>query len=574
MKYFDIKTRLLIQIIIICLFISAFSTSYAYYLGTVKGNENAKSTVIESGSIALNFEDGPEVNASNMIPGQSIKKAFSVKNIGTADTTYDVYFSKLINTFEDENDLVYVIHSEDGCSLNEQTIVPSIQDDAKIISSCNIVSGQTHNYEIEITFLETDDNQIDNMGASFSASIGVNKYESIESIAILEAGPKLNEDFKLLAGDVCDSELQSTFEASKAQTEFFGYETPFVFKENSNVKHIKVVDEAPGLDTNYKIISDEESLIKIKAWFDNDTIKIYSKASKLKFGENASHTFDAFAYLEDLDLSEFDTSNSKYFTSMFDSDYYLTSLNLGDNFDTSNALVMNYMFNFDISLSTLDLKDKFDTSKVVTSAGMFKSMRTLESLDLKDKFNTSRVVYMYEMFGDMNSLTYLNLGDKFDTSNVTEMSYMFNGVNHLDSLDLKDKFDTSNVTSMRSMFASLNNLTEFKIGNKFDTSKVTNMNAFFTWGQKLKVLDLGPKFTMKNVSDARYMLNNMDELETIYVPSTFEKKSSFQSNSMFANDKKLKGGNGTGFSSSYIDGIYARIDGGTSSPGYLTLKEY
>jgi len=100
------------------------------------------------------------------------------------------------------------------------------------------------------------------------------------------------------------------------------------------------------------------------------------------------------------------------------------------------------------------------------------------------------------------------------------------------------------------------------------------MNAFFTWGQKLKVLDLGPKFTMKNVSDARYMLNNMDELETIYVPSTFEKKSSFQSNSMFANDKKLKGGNGTGFSSSYIDGIYARIDGGTSSPGYLTLKEY
>ena len=41
---------------------------------------------------------------------------------------------------------------------------------------------------------------------------------------------------------------------------------------------------------------------------------------------------------------------------------------------------------------------------------------------------------------------------------------------------------------------------------------------------------------------------------------------------MFNNSKKLVGGNGTVYSHSYTDKTYARIDGGTSSPGYFTLK--
>ena len=41
---------------------------------------------------------------------------------------------------------------------------------------------------------------------------------------------------------------------------------------------------------------------------------------------------------------------------------------------------------------------------------------------------------------------------------------------------------------------------------------------------------------------------------------------------MFYNTTNLVGGSGTKYNRSYVDKTYARIDGGTSSPGYFTAK--
>ena len=41
---------------------------------------------------------------------------------------------------------------------------------------------------------------------------------------------------------------------------------------------------------------------------------------------------------------------------------------------------------------------------------------------------------------------------------------------------------------------------------------------------------------------------------------------------MFTNCTSLKGGAGTTFGSAKTDKMYARIDGGTSAPGYFTAK--
>ena len=42
---------------------------------------------------------------------------------------------------------------------------------------------------------------------------------------------------------------------------------------------------------------------------------------------------------------------------------------------------------------------------------------------------------------------------------------------------------------------------------------------------------------------------------------------------MFKEVTNLVGGNGTVYNSSHVDKTYARLDGGTSSPGYFTLKQ-
>ena len=41
---------------------------------------------------------------------------------------------------------------------------------------------------------------------------------------------------------------------------------------------------------------------------------------------------------------------------------------------------------------------------------------------------------------------------------------------------------------------------------------------------------------------------------------------------MFTNATNIEGGSGTKYNSPYVDKTYARIDGGTSSPGYFTAK--
>lgn len=155
---------------------------------------------------------------------------------------------------------------------------------------------------------------------------------------------------------------------------------------------------------------------------------------------------------------------------------YLTNLNNINlsNFDTSNVIVMSGMFQRDSNLKNLDLTN-FNTSKVTDMGAMFQGNSSLTDLNISS-FNTSNVTNMYSMFHSNNSLTSLNLSN-FDTSKVTQMQGMFYKVSKLTNLDLSN-FDTSNVTLMNMMFQSCSGLTSLNLSN-FDTSKVMSMAAMF-----------------------------------------------------------------------------------------------
>ena len=110
------------------------------------------------------------------------------------------------------------------------------------------------------------------------------------------------------------------------------------------------------------------------------------------------------------------------------------------------------------------------------------------------------------------------------------------------NIDLS-RFNTSKVTSMENMFRD----TLFTTLNlsSFDTSKVTDMSSMFSSCKNLTTIYASNKFITDNVTN---------------------------STSMFSGDNKLIGGASTIYDANHIDKTYARIDGGTSSPGYFTLK--
>ena len=257
-----------------------------------------------------------------------------------------------------------------------------------------------------------------------------------------------------------------------------------------------------------------------------------------------------------LDVSKFNTSNVKDMGWMF-SGSQATALDLS-NFNTSNVTNMEGMFNKS-EATTLDLSS-FNTSNVTNMEGMFNKSEAT-ALDLSN-FNTSNVTNMSWMFSNSQTTT-LNLSN-FNTSNVTNMEEMFYK-SQATTLDVSS-FNTSNVTNMKYMFGSIPAITIDV--SKFNTSKVTNMYAMF-YRSQITTLDLS-SFDTSNVTDMSFMFNNSIKLKTIYASNKFKTDLVTSSSNMFYNSTLLVGGSGTTYNSSYVDKTYARIDGGTSSPGYFT----
>ena len=221
---------------------------------------------------------------------------------------------------------------------------------------------------------------------------------------------------------------------------------------------------------------------------------------------------------------------------------------------------MSHMF-YGSSATTIDLSS-FDTSNVTNMSGMFKESAAT-ALDLSN-FDTSNVTNMWYMFS-WSRATILDLSS-FNTSNVTDMSGMF-GYTKITTLDLSN-FNTSNVTNMSWMFID-SKATNLNLSS-FDTSNVTTMHAMF-YGNNATTLDLS-SFDTSKVNNMGYMFYNNTNLKTIYVSDKFNTNAVTSSDRMFYNTTNLVGGAGTTYNSSIVDKRYARIDGGTSSPGYFTLK--
>ena len=178
--------------------------------------------------------------------------------------------------------------------------------------------------------------------------------------------------------------------------------------------------------------------------------------------------------------------------------------------------------------------------------------------------NDKPVTSMSYMFWDSQALR-IDLSN-FNTSNVYNMGGMFSS-SQATTLDLSH-FDTSKVTNMGGMFQH-SQATTLDLSN-FDTSNVTNMQGMF-WKSQATTLDVS-HFDTSNVTNMEVMFAYMTNLKTIYASSKFVTTSVTSSTSMFEKSTNLVGGAGTKYNKSYLDKTYARIDGGTSNPGYFTEK--
>ena len=344
--------------------------------------------------------------------------------------------------------------------------------------------------------------------------------------------------------------------------------------------------------------SDETSDYPIKIWYDaaSKTVFYWTEANKIFLNKDSRYTFRGFTKAEDIDVSNFDSSEVEDMAYFFYKMNSLRSLELS-SFNTDKTTDMTGTFAYVNSLKKLDLTN-FNTSKVTNMSAMFHSMFNLDELKISS-FNTENVTNMNGMFYGVSKLASLELLN-FDTSNVTNMGRMFSGMSSIQQLDLSH-FNTANVTAMNDMFSLMTSLTQINFGANFDTSNVTDMTGMFYQSTSLVNLDLS-HFNTRKVKSMISMFSQMsgltildisnfetpslenagsmfaidpgfsDNLEKIYVNQDFDTSKLTSSTNAFIRRNRLRGGNGSYLSDpSTADKTWLRVDR-PGVQGYFTRK--
>ena len=189
----------------------------------------------------------------------------------------------------------------------------------------------------------------------------------------------------------------------------------------------------------------------------------------------------------------------------------------------------------------------YSLNAVGTSPGWYtdNTYKNVTKVVFDASFSAAYPKSTFSWFARMTNLTSITGLSNLSTFYTQDMGYMFYGCTGLTSLDLTG-FQTPNLKNMEYMFFNCSNLTRVDLSS-FNTAGVTNMN---------------------------YLFRGCSRLATIYAGSGWTIPAVTAGNFMFSGCTNLVGGRGTTYDASHVDKTYARIDGGTSNPGYLTAADY
>ena len=166
-------------LVVASLLVVVFSVTLAYFTAQIIGE--GKNISVSSADLKIVFTDTDgNIEGSNITPGWSNSKTFTVKNESNGTYKYDIIIKDLVNTFKTYKYLQYKITSTDGgYNMTDYSYLPksSTKEDVALAYEVSIDKGKTHTYTIEIKYVndESVDQSID-MGQSLSGTIYIREF--------------------------------------------------------------------------------------------------------------------------------------------------------------------------------------------------------------------------------------------------------------------------------------------------------------------------------------------------------------------------------------------------------------
>ena len=166
-------------LVVASLLVVVLSVTLAYFTAQIIGE--GKNISVSSADLKIVFTDTDgNIEGSNITPGWSNSKTFTVKNDSNGTYKYDIILKDLVNTFKTYKYLEYKITSTDGgYNMTDYSYLPksSTKEDVALAYEVSIDKGKTHTYTIEIKYVndEVVDQSID-MGQSLSGTIYIREF--------------------------------------------------------------------------------------------------------------------------------------------------------------------------------------------------------------------------------------------------------------------------------------------------------------------------------------------------------------------------------------------------------------
>ena len=163
-----------LTLVIVSLLVVVLSVSLAYFTTQIIGKGKDVSVTSTNLQIVFTDSDG-SISGSNIEPGWSATKTFTVQNNSKSEYKYNIVIKDLLNTFVTNGYLKYKITStNDGYNMTEFKDIPksSVATDTILAYSVSIPVGVTQSYTIEFKYANDESiDQSDDMGKKLSGTL-------------------------------------------------------------------------------------------------------------------------------------------------------------------------------------------------------------------------------------------------------------------------------------------------------------------------------------------------------------------------------------------------------------------
>ncbi len=553
--------------------VTGFDTSKATSLGGMFNGCESLKVVDVSG-----FKTDRVTNLSLMFSGCTALEAIDLSNFNTQNVI-------------DTNNMFY------GCSS---------------LTSLDLSGFDTGNLKLMdkmfagCTALESIDMSSWNLGGLYEDYETTDVFKNCTSLALIKAPKALAESVVLPHTMYTNAGVPYTALPLNAE------ESVALYKENPSDNVVAAFGKYYGMDWTLN----DKGELSISGTYDadsegaswdeyrEDVVSVKVTASGVT---DTSNWFKDMIYLENVDVSAFDTSNVRYMNFMFYNCSSLTELDLS-NCSINAIYEMSSMFEGCTSLSELKFAEGTKTGSLMDMTAMFKDCKSLEELDMSS-FWMGYLVHYDNAFSGMESLSVLHTPtyviesvalphgmydatgqvnyflplwlEKSNTLTVEKpadesvvasgvyygMDWTLSGDGELvisgmynDSEEGTSWYDyrqfvksvkitATGVKSTKSWFGYMSNLVSCDL-SAFDTSQVTDMSQMFFGCSSLTKLDV-TGFNTSNVTDMSNLFAYCDELESLDV-SGFDTSKVTKMRSLFSNCEKLEYIDVSGFDTSKV----------------------